>query len=149
MIPKEVSSKILHDAERDLDGIISFYVEARQRVVDAGLSIEGERGTKLRLRNKLLKEILALSGTTDIECPDEATGDPDFATKTRYKWKVSVTLENGGGTLNLDGQPTLSRERCLVLANLLGKTEGVIAQIYAEVQRDYAGYVQEVRQVVE
>ena len=46
-------------------------------------------------QEKKADQILAVSGTTDIECPDEATGDPDFATKTRYKWKVSVVLENG------------------------------------------------------
>ncbi len=60
-------------------------------------------------------QILAISGTTDIECPecmkgfiiepDGVTGDPDFASKTpcpkcdngviKHKWKVSVTLENG------------------------------------------------------
>ncbi len=46
------------------------------------------------------RQILAISGTTDIECPD-CEGDfkdcprCDGSSVIKHKWKVSVTLENG------------------------------------------------------
>ena len=77
MKPK-VTSKILDDARKEVTRIVKIHTLCHE---GEALGASGN--------------ILALSGTTDIECPDEATGDPDFATKTRYKWKVSVVLENG------------------------------------------------------
>ncbi len=79
--------------------------------------------------HKLADQILALSGTTDIECPDEATGDPDFATKTRYKWKVGVHLENGKLPEVKEDYPFEREETQLDMLN--------------------EGWVKEVRQVVE
>ena len=78
---KEVSSKILDDA--------------REKIIDFLDECVDDYYRKLHPLKEIADQILAISGTTDIECPDEATGDPDFATKTQHKWKVSVTLKNG------------------------------------------------------
>ena len=76
MLSPNISSKILEDAREKIAGLL----------MEANI-MHHSRDTA--------DQILKLSGTTDIECPDEATGDPDFATKTSYKWRVSVVLENG------------------------------------------------------
>ena len=78
-------------------------------------------------------QILALSGTTDIECP-ECGGQSKSYPYTCYtcngdgvikhKWKVSVTLENG---------------------ELPDIGYGLIPAVTAKAYRD-AGYVQEVRE---
>ena len=49
-------------------------------------------------QRELANDTLALSGTTDIECP-VCNGNPHIECsgpgKVEYKWKVSVVLENG------------------------------------------------------
>ncbi len=94
-------SKILHDA--------------REKI---GLVIDKWYGSVLSTESKYEHfsaehEILALSGTTDIECPEckgSGYGERVYVSRSRYeyrpcpncdngvikhKWKVSVTLENG------------------------------------------------------
>ena len=63
------------------------------------------KGMRIDWRNKWLEkadQALAISGTTDIECPEcggESYIHPVSVCKgpgkVTYKWKVSVTLENG------------------------------------------------------
>ncbi|KKL60809.1 hypothetical protein LCGC14_2201620 [marine sediment metagenome] len=126
MIPKEVSGKILEDAREKIASVLLQVFNDGFVLGEIGMGGDSETV------DAALDQILAISGTTDIECPDEATGDPDFATKTRYKWKVSVVLENGELPENNYTVPDLR----------LG---------YQFAQRDMgtSGWVKEVRQVVE
>ena len=99
MIPKEVSSKILDDAR---EKIASFFRIARE---------EGAL-RKWADGKSDADEILAISGTTDIECPKcggdgifmERCGDSSYNSKScdkcdngviKYPWNVSVVLDNG------------------------------------------------------
>ncbi len=94
MISKSVSSKIVHDAREKIFKIL-FPHATFKRQSD----------------HEMIDQILALSGTTDIECPEckgkrfslivdngpSVPCDRCFGTGKggEYKWKVSVVLENG------------------------------------------------------
>ena len=82
---KIVSSKIIDDAR---EKIARKLCEQRRAIY---------KGFEQHWLDKA-DQILALSGTTDIECP-VCNGNPHIECsgpgKVEYKWKVSVVLENG------------------------------------------------------
>ena len=105
MIDKIVSSKILDDAR---EKIAEIGLEHR-RIVNAlsrdeGMSLVERRENIVIEKEHFADQILALSGTTDIECDDEChIGEatyPDCRTchgtgVIKHKWEMGVHLKNG------------------------------------------------------
>lgn len=123
MIPKEVSSRIIDNA--------------REAVID---ELTRWDYTSQRDERERANSVLALSGTTDIECPGGCYCDQCKGTGIiKYKWKVSVVLENGKLP-----QDEFYHAEGLVLLNETGEMG---KKAYEESQRDMlsAGY----KQVVE
>ena len=106
MIPKEVSSKILDDAGGDMALLFCKWCphDCREFTREEKIGCLAAGG--------FVDELKALSGTTDIECPECYQGQVPDALKInkpytrkcpecdgtgviKHKWKVSVTLENG------------------------------------------------------
>ncbi len=111
---KMVSSKILDDAREKI--ALEYLAKEYGLPIDAiKLCIKENKIQENHITDayKLVDQILNLSGTTDIECPDckgegswvekddacNAVGDPcDKCNGTgviKHPWKVSVVLENG------------------------------------------------------
>ncbi len=99
----EVSSKILDDAREKMLCELEVYTAAFVAHTESEISTE----EFVLYLEDFKEQSLALSGTTDIECPDcmgqgsTFIAHPVYCPRCnhsgvlQYPWKVSVTLENG------------------------------------------------------
>ena len=125
---KQVASKIHDEAREKIKDMVHF------------------GGFQMENRKKSIGElILALSGTTDIMCP-ECKGGQNWATKTlanrsiivecskcnstgviKHKWKIAVVLENGelpAPDITTEAFPTPCNESCHLQEQYNMRNEG-------------------------
>ena len=120
-------------------------IKALRNVPVSGVHGFNEKGIRA-LHSDEIEEILDIFL---VKCPDcEGSGIGTFSPGKLMDF-VSAICPTCKGTgyqeplvlakdqsLNLDGLPSLNRINCLKLSNLLGVSEGKVAQIYEQCQQD-------------